>query len=261
MPAPRTWQLDASLDPAEHYVRYGFCRLRGLLDPKAVDAALAEVQQLVDDPRPLADWTIERPGQRYTVYYAGQAPATEGLFEQPGLVAALGSFFGELGYTLGSTDPHDPDRQRLALWVNPYDPDARPRLQGLGHVDSGSPWRGMAVHIALADTRAFSGNTTYVPGSHVTLHEWLRDHPDPSWPGGTYPEVPRELPAWEFVAEAGDVVLTHHLVFHSGNPSHAEDRSPRIAIRQEVFPIRSAEPTGTSVFERSLAFAHQRSNT
>ncbi|MFV8751425.1 phytanoyl-CoA dioxygenase family protein [Nannocystaceae bacterium ST9] len=268
MATPRSWQLDDSLDWPEHYVRYGFCLLRGLLDRPDLDAALAEVQRLVGDPRPIGDWTIDRPGQRYTVYYAGQAPAIERLFATPPLAAALEQFFGSLGASLGSSEPDDPDRRRLALWVNPYDPDARPRLQGLGHIDSGSPYRGMAVHIALAGTKPFSGNTTYVPGSHVTMHHWLRDHPDPSWPGGTYPEVPRELPAWEFVAEPGDVVFTHHLVFHSANPSHAEDRSPRIAIRQELFPRRPLadaplDRPGASVFERSLAFGgpHQRSNT
>jgi hypothetical protein len=254
----------AMSDWAEHYVRDGFCLLRGLLDPACVDAALREVSTLVGDADPLAQWTLDRPGQRYSVHYAGSAPAIEAIFEQPRLLAALQQFFGELGLSFGSHDPDDPNRRRFALWVNPYDPDARPRLQRLGHIDSGSPYRGMAIHVALAPTRPFGGNTTYVPGSHVTMHRWLRDNPDPSWPGGTYPAVPREQPPWEFVAQAGDVVFTHHLVFHSGNSCCADDRSPRIAIRQEVFPQRPIaspqEHPGSSVFERSLAF-HQRSNT
>jgi hypothetical protein len=260
-----SWELDASLDWADHYLRHGFCLLRGLLDPAAVDAALAEVHRLVSDPRPILEWTADRPGQRYSVHYAGDAPAIDALFDQPALAGALARLFGSRGFSLGSTDLSDPNRRRFALWVNPYDPDARPRLQKLGHIDSGQPDRGMAVHVALAASRPFSGNTTYVPGSHSSMLDWLRDNPDPSWPGGTYPEVPRALPPWEFVAQAGDVVFAHHLVFHSGNPSHAEDRSPRIAIRQEVFPAQ--EPIAgapASVFERSLIRSfepHQRSNT
>jgi hypothetical protein len=245
------WQLDESLDWGEHYLRYGFCRLRGLIEAEAVDAALTEVRELVGDPRPLEEWTADRPGQRYSVHYAGELPALDALLESPRLHAALERFFGSLGFGFGSSEPDDPDRRRLALWLNPFDPDALPRLHGRGHIDSGRPDRGVAIHVALAASEPFSGNTTYVPGSHLTLQRWLQEHPDPQWPGGTYPEVTRELAPWEFVAEAGDVVFAHHLLFHSGNPSHAVERRPRIAIRQEVFPGRAAEGGG-SLFERSL---------
>ncbi|WP_146158288.1 phytanoyl-CoA dioxygenase family protein [Enhygromyxa salina] len=248
------WPIDESLDWREHYVRHGFCRIRGLIDPQVLAAARLEVATLVGDPRPLDAWNADRPGQRYEVYYHQQAPGLDALVEQPGLLDVLAGCFGELGFHLGPTDPSDPNRRRLALWVNPYDPDARPRLERRGHIDSGDPQRGLAVHVALAPTRPFGGNTTYVPGSHRIMHQWLREHPDPSFRGGTYPEVPREDPPWEFVAEAGDVVLTHHLVFHSANTACADDRSPRLAIRQEVYPVRPPSLTGTSPFERSLRF-------
>ena len=252
-PSTPRWALDSSLDWTEHYLRHGFCLLRGLLDPAAVDAALADVQRLVGDPRPILEWTAECRGQRYSVHYGGEAPAIDALFDQPKLAAALAQLFGARGFSLGSSSPGDADRRHFSLWINPYDADARPRLQKFGHIDSGRPDRAMAVQIALAPTSAFSGNTTYFPGSHQTMFRWLRDNPDPSWPGGTYHQVPREQPPWEFIAQAGDVVFAHQLVLHAGNVSHAQDRRPRIAIRHEVFPAQGPlEGAPASVFDRSL---------
>jgi hypothetical protein len=248
-----TWTFDERLNWREHFLRYGFCRLRGIIAPEVCAAALDEVHRLVDDPRPLAEWSTDRPGQRYSVYYAGEAPAVDALSYQSGLVSTLDVMFGAVGFHHGSMDPTDPNRRRVALWVNPFDADARPRLQRMGHIDSGDPRRGVAYHIALADTSPFSGNTTYFPGTHHAMLEWLAANPDPTWPGGVYPEVPRALPPWEFIAQAGDVVIAHHMLFHSANPSHAADRQPRVAIRVEVFAQRAPSIAApTSLFERSL---------
>ena len=265
--APLRWEPDEARGWEDHYVEHGFCVLRGLIDGVTCGAALDEVRRLIDESRPLADWDSIRPGQRHTVYYYGQARAIDKLIEHPSLASILRTFFGSRSFHFGSTNDANPDRRRFALWVNPYDAGARQRLLPMGHVDSGSPCRGTAIQIALAPTRPFSGNTTFFPDSHRELQRWIEEHKgevDASWPGSVYPELRRPLPPWEFVAEPGDVVLSHHFLFHSGNPSHADDRSPRVSVRVEVFPehpldeesLTSAEGTA---FERSLAPYH-RSN-
>lgn len=245
--------MDESLSWQQHYLEYGFCCLRALLPRSACAEALDEARRLVEDHRALEQWSVDRPGQRYAVYYVGEAPAIDALSDHPRVTEVLEEFFGDNGFHHGPTDRHDPARRRFALWVNPYDPEARQRLHRLGHIDSGDPLRGVAYQIALASTSPYSGNTTFFPGSHRALLDWLADHPDPSWPGGTYPEVPRPAAPWEFVAGPGDLVIVHHLLFHSANPSHASDRSPRIAVRVEAFPKRPPSiQAPTSLFERSL---------
>jgi len=265
--APLAWEIDEARDWQSHYVEHGFCVLRGLIDGLMCSSALDEARRLIDDTRPLEEWDSIRPGQRHTVYYYGQAPAIDELIEHPALSSVLRTFFGQRAFQFGSTNGADPDRRRFALWVNPYDAGARRRLLPMGHVDSGSPFRGTAIQIALARTSPFSGNTTFFPGSHREMQRWIEEHKedfDGSWPGGVYPELRRQFPPWEFVAKPGDVVLSHHLLFHSGNPSHADDRSARVSVRVEVFPehpLTEKRPDSAdgSVFERSLAHYH-RSN-
>jgi hypothetical protein len=253
----RAWQ--------DHYVEHGFCILRRIIDQLACDAAIREVRRLVNDGRPLSEWNSLCPGERHSVYYYGQARAIDELIDHPALASILRTFFGDRGFHFGPTDSANPDRRRFAVWVNPYDAEARQRLLPMGHIDSGSPYRGAAIQIALSPTRAFSGNTTFFPDSHREMMRWIEEHTeafDGSWPGGVYAHLRRPLPPWEFVAEPGDLVLSHHLLFHSGNPSHADDRSPRICIRAEVFPEHPLDETSTiaaegTAFERSLALYHR----
>ena len=225
-----------------------------MVDVSVIDAARAQVARLMGETRSPHAWDADRPGLRYDVHYHHEVPELDALIDQPKLHEALSALFGELGFDFGPTEPSDPHRRHMALWVNPFDPDAEPGLNGFGHVDSGDPRRGIAIHLALGATRPYGGNTTYIPGSHRVMHRWLDQHPDPSFPGGVYPEVAREMPPWEFIAQPGDLVLTHHLVFHSANASCADDRSPRLAIRQEVFSNRPPALDGPSAFERSLMF-------
>jgi hypothetical protein len=148
-------------------------------------------------------------------------------------------------------------RTYYTLWLNPYNPTARASFRPLGHIDSGDPYRGISFQISLIDTEPFGGNMTVFPGSHKVLHRVLLEHPEQAGVGGSFVEVARPLPPYEFVAEAGDVLLVHHLAFHSGNPAHSAGKVPRVALRAEAFRpagMAGVEPgrEGASAFERSL---------
>src|SRR3954447_6848173 len=130
------FQPDLAMPWTEHYVEYGFALLPGLVRREVCAEGLDDVRTAVEDDRPLDEWTVDRPGQRYTVYYEGERAALDRACEEPALIDALAELFGEHGMTLGSTDGDDPDRRHFTLWLNPYSPHAKPRIDPIGHIDS-----------------------------------------------------------------------------------------------------------------------------
>jgi hypothetical protein len=249
--ANATFVIDGSMHWTEHFVEYGFAVLRGLVDREFCAEALAEVGRVLPDARPPVEWTAENPGQKYTVFQPGENALLERMmFGQPRVAATIAELFGEPAGT-------ELTRTYYSLWLNPYQASARPSFRPLGHIDSGDPYRGISFQISLIDTEPFSGNMTVFPESHKVLHRVLLDHPEQAGVGGSFVELLRPLAAYEFIAQAGDVLLVHHLAFHSGNPSHAEARTPRVALRAEAFRpagMTGVDPVrrGASAFERSL---------
>jgi hypothetical protein len=230
------------------FAELGYAIVPGLVDRASCAKALKAVRRRIGETRPLDAWDASAPGQRYDVIYEGECSAIDALWRRPRLLAALEELFGADGFDFTPPDAVD-WRRHVALWINPYDPLARARYLPLGHVDSGNPYRGVAFLIALSGTEAFSGNTTFFPRSHKSLHEHLLREPDCAYPGGSYVRVERPDPAVEFVASGpGEVAFVHHLLFHSGNPSHSPHRLPRVALRLEAYSKRppSMSRGGTS---------------
>lgn len=227
--------VDPNISWCEHFVRFGFCVLPKLVDVDYCEVALEAIRRRIGDHRPLCEWTTGRPGQQYDIICAGEDEALDQIWHQPRLVAAMAELFGRNGFTFDPPPQSADPRRHISLWLNPYDEAARPRLLPLGHIDSGDPYRGVSFQLALATTEAFSGNTTFFPQSHVGIHEHLLKAMETKYPGGNYVEVKRPIPAFEFVAERGDVAIVHHMLCHSGNPGHSPRRRPRVALRIEAF--------------------------
>lgn len=235
--------IDPNISWPEHFVRFGFCVLPKLVDDDYCEAALEAIRRRVGDDRPLCEWTTERPGQQYDIICAGEDETLDGIWHQPRLAAAMAELFGGNGCTFDPPATSADPRRHISLWLNPYDEAARPRLLPLGHIDSGDPYRGVSFQLALVTTEAFSGNTTFFPQSHVSIYEHLSKMVETNYPGGNYVEVKRPMPAFEFVAERGDVAIVHHLLCHSGNPGHSPNRRPRVALRIEAFAKVAARDT------------------
>lgn len=227
--------VDTSLSWAEHYVQHGFGIIPGLLSKTFCRTAVAEVGRIIGDNRSPEEWTVTRPGKIYSVLYAGESAILDEIFEHPSLTEALAHMFGPYGFHFDDGTSKS-GRIHFALWVNPFDPDSSGALAPLGHVDSGSPYRGLALQVALSQTEPRGGNTTFFADTHRLLHRHLLAAAADEYPGGAFFEIPRPYAPWEFVAQAGDVALIHHLLCHSANPAAAASRRPRIALRIEVFP-------------------------
>ncbi len=258
-----TFAIDKNLSWTEHYIEYGFAVVKGMVDRAWCEKALAEVRRVVEDDRPLAEWDAKKPGRKYTPFYQDpgrtgwteQNTVLETLYDQPRLRAGMDELFG---------DPNAWDGARnYYIFLNPYQPDAKAELDPMGHIDFGDQpvpvlYRGFTFQIALAQTEPFAGNITIFPGTHKLVLKALTDEPSLVARSGTFAQIPRPLEPYEFVAEPGDVMFMHHLVFHSGNPSHAPSRGPRVGIHAEAFRanwLTEVDPANPklSPWERSLA--------
>jgi hypothetical protein len=256
--------VDTSIPFTEHFVKYGFAVLKGLVDRSFCADAVDEIRRIVDDERPLEQWTTEKPGVASKAFFddPGRDEPTknsilEKVFDQPRLRAAIDELHG-------SPDRWDGVRNYYVL-VKPFDPNGRPELNlHMFHLDFGfSPpptlYRGFLFMVSLVDTEPFSGNFTCRPASHRVAQKVFIDHPDIHGNDSKIRDAVCDgLPVYEFVAEAGDVLLWHHLLYHEGNPSHSKNRKPRLALlcealREKWLTTIDAAAPNLSPWERSLA--------
>jgi hypothetical protein len=166
--------------------------------------------------------------------------------------AVIDTMFGQADSWNGARD--------FQLFVHGYDPQAEARLCPRGHLDFvnctvpilGS---GFMFQVSLIDSEPFSGNITIYPGSHTSVQAALIEEPTREYPDDLDHLLAGE--PYEFVAEAGDMLLFHHLVGHSGNPSHAAGQTPRVVLHCQACChnwLDSIDPaTAASPWELSLA--------
>jgi ectoine hydroxylase-related dioxygenase (phytanoyl-CoA dioxygenase family) len=173
---------------------------------------------------------------------------------------------GIIEWILGSPDACSGERAG-GPFLCVYHPENKPALADFGHVDFSKvriPVIGNALvmQASLIDTEPFSGNITIYPGWHKVLQKVLMERPD-FWyadDGPEHAEWRRLMPAvepYEFVAEAGDVLLFHHLVGHNGNVNAAKNHTPRVALHCQVINKHwpdeiDATRADLSPWERSL---------
>lgn len=239
----------------DHYVKYGFAVIRGLVNRQYIDRALAEVVRIVDYDKPVHEWTTGEPSperQKRITEASNNAVLAE-IYDQPELRACIDEMFG-------SPDDFNNERQ-FKLFVNVYNESAKAAVATDGHIDFvktpvpllGS---GFMFQVCLSPSDEFGGNITIYPGTHIPIQKAVIDNPD--W---RYPDDADCIPVvepFEFVAEPGDVLLFHHLVYHSGNACHGANRRPRIALHCQALrhdwleEVDPQDPT-LSPWARSMA--------
>ncbi len=244
-------------------MKYGVAVVRNLVDKAFCDEALGEIRRVLDEHRPLNEWTTDKPGVQFHAFYEDMGRANfernavlEKIFDQPRLRAAFEKLHGGPGKWDGL--------RNFTIMVRPYDPNARAALGDIFHEDFGTPppatlYRGFNAMLLVADTEPFSGNFMYKPGSHIIAQRKLIETPEADGNDPAFRDAVVEgLPTCEFVGQAGDVLFCHHLLYHSGNDSHSEHRLPRVAVVAEVYREKwlteiDADRTDLSPWERSLA--------
>jgi len=223
-----TFQIDSTLHWTDHFVEYGFAVAKGLIPPAFCEEAVERIKEIVDDPRPMDQWTVDKPGTHHASYRDKSDPVLRKVFDQPDLRAAVATMHGG--------PEHWNNRETFYVFIKPYDPKAEVALSTSGHIDfSKQPipilYRGFAIFVSLVDTEPFSGNTMIWPHTHRIIQKQLMEEPKTELPSEYFEELHKSLEApYEFVAEAGDVLFMHHLSLHSGNDCHSANHKPRVAF-------------------------------
>ncbi|MCE9589811.1 MAG: phytanoyl-CoA dioxygenase family protein [Planctomycetes bacterium] len=254
MPAPIAVEPD--IHWTEHFARYGFAVVPGLLDREFCGECIRHIAALIGHNLPASQWTNDNtPVLHHPFFEGGNAPepVLERVFEQPRLRAAIEILYGGPGHWDGMKNYY--------LFLKPHNPKGRATLTKQGHIDFGNQrvpplYRGFTFQALLHDNEPLSGNLTLHPGSHRTVQKVVMAEPEHQFKSGLYEGV--QPPPFEFVGRAGDVCFMHHIVLHSGNDSYSQNRLPRVALHGEAFRtnwLREIDPAkpNLSPWERSLA--------
>jgi hypothetical protein len=230
------FQLDTSIPWDEHFVKYGFAVLRDQVDGEWIRQALEHVRQhTAGDGRdlPFDQWTTRNVRLDDTKVVPGD-PVLDAVYDQPKLRDIITTLYGtsQIGSPTGWSGKRD-----YRIFITPFDPDTKPTPLWGGHIDFGGnviPLFGNAfvMQVALHDTQPHGGNITIIPGSHRLVQKRAIDDRLTQYPLD-FEDFPFTEP-YEFVAKAGDVLLMHHLCYHSGNPCCGAARKPRIALHCQV---------------------------
>lgn len=223
------FQIDESLHWTDHFVEHGFAVVRGLVDPTFCAEAVERIKVLVDDPRPLDQWTVEKPGTFYEKFSLDKSdPVLRKIYDQRPLMDAVHAMHG------------DPDgwngKERFYFFVKPYDPAAETKTDYKWHIDFNKQFipiffRGFSFFALLTDNEPYCGNTIVWPGTHRTIQKQLMDDPTTEQPSEFFEALQRNLPEpYEFIGKAGDVMFVHHLLYHAGSDSRSVNRIPRLAL-------------------------------
>jgi hypothetical protein len=243
---------EPTLPWTDHYVKYGFAVVRGILDRDYIAEALEEVKRLVGTTLPFEQWTVSNiPKEVWNQRGGPNTPVLNRIYDQPRVRAAIDEMFG-------SPDEFNNDRH-FQLFVKPYDPAAKKNLVHRGHIDfveSPVPvfGSGFMFQVSLVDKESFGGNITIWPGTHKLVQKHVMDDPGWQFPKN-WGDIPEAEP-FEFVPRAGDALFFHHLVGHEGNPCCT--RMPRISLHCQGLRdawLEESDPgkPNMSPWERSLA--------
>jgi len=235
------FQIDTNLHWTDHYVRYGFCVIKRAVPKPFCEAGVAAYQKALGTSLPPQQWSTETLSHehlhgRINLHDPELRSTLETAYDLPGVQEIAATMFG--GYDKWS------GMQAAAPFLAVYHEENEQSLMDYGHVDFAEvriPIIGdaLVMQISLVDTEPFSGNITIYPSIHKPLQQRLLND-EGFWYADTGPRhdawraFTGVIDPYEFVAEAGDVLLFHHQVGHGGNVNAAANRSPRVAIHAQL---------------------------
>jgi len=241
------WAVEPDLDWADHFVKYGYAVVEKLIDEEFIAQSLAEVRALVGSDLPFEQWHKDNVPS----LHGSKIEALNKVYEQPGVRAVIDRMFG--APERFSNDSYG------TLFMTLHDAAAQPVRRTKGHIDFVNKpipalGRGFVTQIALLDREPFGGNITIWPSTHRLVQQAVINDAEWRFPAN-WDDIPQGEP-FEFVAEAGDALLFHHLVAHGGNPNCT--RMPRLNLhcqcwQDEWLAEIDPEAPNLSPWQRSLA--------
>ncbi|MCE9589720.1 MAG: hypothetical protein K8S99_04270 [Planctomycetes bacterium] len=233
------FKIDTSMSYADHFVEHGFCVVKGALSPEYCRRGIEEYKKALGTDLPPNKWDsklfgLEKSGGRVGALPALQ-PFIDTVYDQPGIRSIMETMLGPGEWS---------GKRHAAPFICVYHEGNKREVAEWGHVDFVRvriPVIGNAfvLQASLIDTEPYSGNITIYPGWHKILQKVLLEQPD-YWyaddgdANNLWRRTVPKVEPYEFVAEAGDALLMHHLVGHAGNANAAANRTPRVAIHCQV---------------------------
>jgi Phytanoyl-CoA dioxygenase (PhyH) len=209
----------------QQFKRKGVLLLRGFFTPRETAQWRQEVSEYFGQPKSSSDWIAAMQSHSHTQFRLNKEPTPSA---HPKLAAAFASLNPGLTW-VGENEIVLRPRHSSAEWSGARAP----------HLDFpvGRPLRFLAnTVIYLSEVQTHGGAFMYWPGSHLTAWKYFARHPSDYLSQGersqdqTFAIITGMMKAEpvEFVGNAGDVIIWHHLLLHS--PSINEKDATRMAL-------------------------------
>jgi len=237
----------------DEFVQRGFTILAGGFPRSVATAVRADLGiRLGADLLDPASWTKPRLWLKEALT---QPPFTDAITAR--FAAAVDQLAGA-----GRWEPLD----YMGWWPVTFPGFADPPYGDDWHVEGGfrhhiwSPEQALLPLFCFSDIESGGGGTLLAAGSHAVVAEVLWEaEPDGLDPDDIWPVVSARLDqdGWEkieVVAEAGDIVLAHPLMFHSSNPNHGS--RPRVMAQPRFDMTEPKRTQGDGLFPVEVPLAH-----
>ena len=192
------------------FQEHGYLILKNLIDPEIIDEWRTQVWKHYNSSLETPEtWPNEYQIEGFSFSpLFGHLPVMQEIIEQLG----GGQFMGGGGSS-------------LIKWPNP---EEEWKMPADGHIDAyGGAWSPfmMGATTYLYDAKPKGGAFVFWPGSHRTTHKYFLQYPEQidgsfydikDWGWDVLSDLSPEGPR-EFIAEAGDVVLWHAFLCHTGS--------------------------------------------
>jgi hypothetical protein len=207
------------------YRRRGVLVLPGFFSRRRVDAWFEQMREFVGRPSNASEWTEALTNGSSVGFELEPEPSPQ----QDADLGTLLASFASVDEWAGENDVIARHPEPGARWTGARAP----------HLDFpiGRQQRDLVNTLFyLTDTQSEGGAFMYWPGSHLLAWDYFRRHPRDYAARGDYGQsevfrrFSRELPSGpvEFTAAAGDLLVWHPLLFHSGSVN--VNTVPRIGV-------------------------------
>ncbi len=236
-----------SLAQKRQFYEEGFLKIPGVVPKVLVDEALRAVNHSIGTVG-LGGEDMDNHRSAFFCAELLKAPVILDLFRKSPAIEIAEELMGEGNVMpLLNAKPYP----RFPLPLGEDAPEPRGHIDGIGSGTNGMPkgyyGRGftMFVVVYLVDLlEPNSGNFTVWPKSHRAFQKYFQENGHEVLANGR-PDIPLPEGPQMVTAEAGDLILAHHLIFHTGGPNSSPN------VRQAVITRlrhKETEHVGKSAF-------------
>lgn len=201
-----------------HFVREGYLHVSGVVPQIMIDAARRVVNHSIGTVGSGGE-NLENNRSAFFCYDILDSPTILAMYNDTPVMQIAEDLMGK-----GNVEPVKRAKTypRFPLALGEEAPEPRGHIDGVGSGTNGQPkgqysrgFSAFAVIYLMDIPEPYSGNFTVWPKSHLTFaHHFKREGHEVLGQGKPHPDMPE--PPIMVTGKAGDLVIAHHAMYHTG---------------------------------------------